>query len=88
MAKIFKCYKLMDASMNDGFTIFFVVLQEEEEEEEDIDSLVSFHKRTMASSTSSLRSSKVRIADLSYCLHTGWLSLITLLMSTYLDRHL
>lgn len=33
---------------------------EEGEEEEDIDSLVSFHRRTMASSTSSLRSSKVK----------------------------
>lgn len=32
---------------------------EEEEEEEDIDSLVNFHKRKMASSSSSLYSSKV-----------------------------
>lgn len=32
--------------------------QEDEEEEEDIDTLVNFHKRTMASSTSSLQSSK------------------------------
>ncbi|GAA6223040.1 synaptotagmin-like protein 4 [Lates japonicus] len=31
-------------------------IQEDEEEEEDIDSLVSFHKRTMASSSSSLHS--------------------------------
>lgn len=33
--------------------------EEVEEEEEDIDSLVSFHKRTMGSSLSSLYSSKV-----------------------------
>ncbi|XP_078480101.1 LOW QUALITY PROTEIN: synaptotagmin-like protein 4 [Lampetra planeri] len=38
--------------------------QEEEEEEEDIDSLVSFHRRTMASSSSSLRSSKSTIGSL------------------------
>lgn len=43
---------------------FSLVLQEDEEEEEDIDSLVSFHKSTMASSTYSLRSSKVRMTDI------------------------
>lgn len=37
---------------------------EEEEEEEDIDSLVSFHRRTMASSSSSLRSSKSTLGSL------------------------
>ncbi|XP_054872325.1 synaptotagmin-like protein 4 isoform X1 [Amphiprion ocellaris] len=38
--------------------------EEEEEEEEDIDSLVSFHRRTMASSSSSLRSSKSTLGSL------------------------
>ncbi|XP_076595850.1 synaptotagmin-like protein 4 isoform X2 [Chaetodon auriga] len=37
---------------------------EEEEEEEDIDSLVNFHKRTMASSSSSLSSSKSTLGSL------------------------
>lgn len=37
---------------------------EEEEEDEDIDSLVSFHKRNMASSTSSLNSSKSTLGSL------------------------
>ncbi|XP_070769209.1 synaptotagmin-like protein 4 isoform X2 [Enoplosus armatus] len=39
-------------------------IQEDGEEEEDIDSLVSFHKRTMASSSSSLRSSKSTLGSL------------------------
>ncbi|KAG7519000.1 hypothetical protein JOB18_049281 [Solea senegalensis] len=38
--------------------------QEEEEEEEDIDSLVSFHRRTLASSSSSLHSSKSALGSL------------------------
>lgn len=47
---------------------FYSALQEvgeeaEEEEEEDIDSLVSFHKKAMASSSSSLNSSKVKTID-------------------------
>ena len=33
---------------------------EEEEDDEDIDSLVSFHRRTLASSSSSLHGSKVK----------------------------
>uniref|UniRef100_A0A8C6TBG8 Synaptotagmin-like protein 4 n=1 Tax=Neogobius melanostomus TaxID=47308 RepID=A0A8C6TBG8_9GOBI len=37
---------------------------EEEEEDEDIDSLVSFHKRSMASSSSSLNSSKSTLGSL------------------------
>ncbi|XP_051276787.1 synaptotagmin-like protein 4 isoform X2 [Dicentrarchus labrax] len=39
-------------------------IQEDGEEEEDIDSLVSFHKRTMASSSSSLHSSKSTLGSL------------------------
>ncbi|KAI3351601.1 hypothetical protein L3Q82_020441, partial [Scortum barcoo] len=39
-------------------------IQEDGEEEEDIDSLVNFHKRTMASSSSSLRSSKSTLGSL------------------------
>lgn len=41
---------------------------EEEEEEEDIDSLVNFHKRAMASSGSSLSSSKVKLLTVSAAL--------------------
>lgn len=41
--------------------------QEDEEEDEDIDSLVSFHKRSMASSYSSLHSSKVKYWQFSQC---------------------
>ncbi|XP_041799914.1 synaptotagmin-like protein 4 isoform X2 [Chelmon rostratus] len=44
----------LDVQLEDG----------EEEEEEDIDSLVSFHKRTMASSSSSLCSSKSTLGSL------------------------
>ncbi|KAM9356539.1 synaptotagmin-like protein 4 [Symphorus nematophorus] len=39
-------------------------IDEDGEEEEDIDSLVSFHKRTMASSSSSLRSSKSTLGSM------------------------
>ncbi|XP_029368114.1 synaptotagmin-like protein 4 isoform X1 [Echeneis naucrates] len=39
-------------------------VQEDEEEEEDIDSLVSFHKRSMASSSSSLHTSKSTLGSL------------------------
>uniref|UniRef100_A0A665UAA5 Synaptotagmin-like protein 4 n=1 Tax=Echeneis naucrates TaxID=173247 RepID=A0A665UAA5_ECHNA len=39
-------------------------LDEDEEEEEDIDSLVSFHKRSMASSSSSLHTSKSTLGSL------------------------
>lgn len=48
--------------------LIFLVLQEfreEEEEEEDIDSLVSFHRKAMASSSSSLSSSKVKLLTFS-----------------------
>lgn len=47
---------------------FFFLLQEvreEEEEDEDIDSLVNFHKRAMATSSSSLSSSKVKLLTFS-----------------------
>lgn len=40
--------------------MLIMIPQEDEEEEEDIDSLVSFHRRTMASSFSSLNGSKVK----------------------------
>lgn len=40
------------------------VPEEEEEEDEDIDSLVSFHKRTIATSSSSLNSSKSTLGSL------------------------
>ncbi|KAM7417379.1 hypothetical protein PAMA_017168 [Pampus argenteus] len=39
-------------------------VQEDEEEEEDIDSLVSFHRRTIASSSSNLHSSKSTLGSL------------------------
>lgn len=39
--------------------------KEQEDEEEDIDSLVSFHKKAMASSSSSLSSSKVELLTFS-----------------------
>ncbi|XP_026186436.1 synaptotagmin-like protein 4 [Mastacembelus armatus] len=39
-------------------------VKEDEEEEDDIDSLVSFHKRTLASSSSSLNSSKSTLGSL------------------------
>ncbi|XP_040903811.1 synaptotagmin-like protein 4 [Toxotes jaculatrix] len=55
----------VDASMgNRSHSVPGLDIQEDEEEEEDIDSLVSFHKRTMASSSSSLHSSKSTLGSL------------------------
>ncbi|XP_039975125.1 synaptotagmin-like protein 4 [Xiphias gladius] len=54
-----------EASMgNRSHSVPGLDIQEDEEEEEDIDSLVSFHKRTMASSFSSLHSSKSTLGSL------------------------
>ncbi|AWP11867.1 putative synaptotagmin-like protein 4 [Scophthalmus maximus] len=54
-----------DASMgNRSRSVPGLDVQENEEEEEDIDSLVNFHKRTIASSSSSLRSSKSTLGSM------------------------
>lgn len=64
--------------------MFILMPQEdgEDEEEEDIDSLVTFHKRKMASSSSSLYSSKViprLFLACSSALKPIWIELIMIL---------
>lgn len=76
--------------------MFIMVPQEDEEEDEDIDSLVSFHKRKMASSSSSLHSSKVKYWHFSQLVLVLWrlfeeqliMSLRTELMLDNLNEHL
>ncbi|XP_022615908.1 synaptotagmin-like protein 4 [Seriola dumerili] len=54
-----------DASLgNRSHSVPGLDVQEDDEEEEDIDSLVSFHKRTMVSSSSSLHSSKSTLGSM------------------------
>lgn len=40
-----------------------LTLQDDEEDDEDIDNLVSIHRKTVGSSTSNLRGSKVNACD-------------------------